>query len=113
MKRNDENQETCVQENQCIHHLLKIHAEKVDEALMDHPFVKQAITFPVKHKRLVEDVAAVVVLKEKAHAKENEIRNFLFNRLADFKIPSQIVFSNEIPQGPTGKPQRIGLAERL
>ena len=33
--------------------------------------------------------------------------------LADFKVPRRVVFLEEIPKGPTGKLQRIGLAERL
>jgi acyl carrier protein len=33
--------------------------------------------------------------------------------LADFKVPEKIVFLAEIPKGSTGKPQRIGLAEKL
>ncbi len=39
--------------------------------------------------------------------------NFAAIRLADFKLPRRIVFLHEIPKGPTGKPQRIGLAAKL
>ena len=39
--------------------------------------------------------------------------NFAEKRLASFKLPRRIVFVAEIPKGPTGKPQRIGLAKRL
>jgi acyl carrier protein len=41
------------------------------------------------------------------------IRHYLFGRLADFKIPSQVLIVNEIPKGPTGKVQRIGLAKKF
>src|SRR5262249_90537 len=34
-------------------------------------------------------------------------------RLAPFKVPSRVLFVEELPRGPTGKLQRIGLAERL
>jgi acyl-CoA synthetase (AMP-forming)/AMP-acid ligase II len=34
-------------------------------------------------------------------------------RLAEFKVPRRIVFLAEIPQGPTGKLQRVGLAAKL
>ena len=34
-------------------------------------------------------------------------------RLSDAKVPRRIVFLNDIPKGPTGKLQRIGLAEKL
>jgi amino acid adenylation domain-containing protein len=44
---------------------------------------------------------------------EGELREFAIERLAEFKVPSQIVFVAEIPKGPTGKVQRIGLHEKL
>jgi hypothetical protein len=42
-----------------------------------------------------------------------DLREHAARRLADFKVPRRIVFLDELPKGPTGKPQRIGLAERL
>ena len=75
--------------------------------------VEQAVTFALPHKKLGEEVAAAVVLGEGAEASEREIRDFVGSRLADFKTPRKIVFLDELPKGPTGKVQRIGLAERL
>lgn len=91
----------------------KISPREVDEALMDHPDVMQAVTFSVPHTRLGEDVAAALVLREGASVTQKEIREFLLARLSDFKVPSQSVIVNEIPKGPTGKVQRIGLAAKL
>jgi len=54
-----------------------------------------------------------VVLQQGAEATEREIRDFAATRLADFKVPRSVLFLDEIPKGPTGKLQRIGLAERL
>jgi acyl-CoA synthetase (AMP-forming)/AMP-acid ligase II len=86
---------------------------EVDTVLLDHPAVQQALTFALPHPKLGEDVAAAVVLREGASAGERELRDFVATRLADFKVPRKIVFLPELPKGPTGKPQRIGLAERL
>ena len=80
---------------------------------MDHPAVDQALTFSVPHDKLGEEVAAVVVLAEGRSATEPELRDFVSQRLADFKVPRRIVFLAEIPKGATGKLQRIGLALRL
>jgi len=91
----------------------KIAPREVDEALIDHPAVAQAVTFAVPHATLSEDVAAAVVLRENASVTERELREFAFARLADYKVPSQVVIVDEIPKGPTGKLQRIGLAEKL
>jgi acetyltransferase-like isoleucine patch superfamily enzyme/acyl carrier protein len=91
----------------------KIAPKEVDEILIQHPAVAQAIAFAVPHPTLGEDIAAAIVLRENAAVTEAEIRDFAALRLADFKVPSRVVFVEEIPKGPTGKLQRIGLAEKL
>jgi acyl-CoA synthetase (AMP-forming)/AMP-acid ligase II len=91
----------------------KISPREVDEVLMDHPAVQQAITFALPHDKLGEEVAAAIVLREGGTASERELRDFAAGRLADFKVPRKLVFLDEIPKGATGKPQRIGLAQKL
>lgn len=91
----------------------KIAPLEVDAALMELPEVFQAVTFAVPHPSLGEDVAAAVVLRENGSLSTQAMREFLFQCLADFKVPSQIVVVDAIPKGPTGKLQRIGLAEKL
>ncbi|HQT78063.1 MAG: AMP-dependent synthetase [Rhodospirillales bacterium 20-64-7] len=86
---------------------------EVDEVLMDHPAVAQCLTFAVPHQKLGEEVGAAVVLREGHAVKDTDLREFCAERLAHFKVPRKIVFLAEIPKGPTGKLQRIGLAERL
>lgn len=91
-----------------------ISPREIDEALLDHSSVLQVLTFAVPDRRLGEQVAAAVVLDPSAEAaSEQEIRRFAQLRLSDAKVPRRIVFLDEIPKGPTGKLQRIGLAERL
>ena len=80
---------------------------------MDHPAVIQAVTFAIPHDKLGEDVAAALVLSEGANVTETEVREFAGARLAKFKVPRRVIFLDEIPKGPTGKLQRIGLAEKL
>jgi acetyltransferase-like isoleucine patch superfamily enzyme/acyl carrier protein len=91
----------------------KISPREVDEVLIQHPAIVQAIAFAVPHVTLGEDIAAAVVLRENTPVTESEIRNFASARLADFKVPSQVVIVENIPKGPTGKLQRIGLANKL
>src|SRR5918995_1307221 len=86
----------------------KISPREVDEVLLDHPAVAQAVTFAMPHQKLGEDVAAAIVLREGAAADERAIRDFAARRLADFKVPRKLVFLEEIPKGATGKLQRIG-----
>jgi amino acid adenylation domain-containing protein len=91
----------------------KISPREVDEALQGHPAVAQAVAFAVPDPRLGEQVAAAVVLREHAAATEREIREFAAGRLADFKVPRRVLVVEELPKGPTGKVQRLGLAEKL
>ena len=91
----------------------KISPREVDEVLMDHPAVAQAVTFAMPHDKLGEEVAAAVVLREGETAEEGEIREFVSGRVADFKVPRRVLVLDEIPKGATGKLQRIGLAEKL
>ena len=91
----------------------KISPIEVDTILMDHPAVAQVATFAVRHDKLGEDVAAAVVLREGMSVDERTLRDFAAERLADFKVPRKILFVAEIPKGPTGKLQRLGLAKQL
>ena len=91
----------------------KISPREIDDVIMDHPAVHQAITFAMPHEKLGEDVAAAVVLRDGTTLTENELRNFVSQRLADFKVPRKIFFLAEIPKNMTGKLQRIGLAMKL
>jgi oxalate---CoA ligase len=91
----------------------KISPIEVDTVLMDHPAVAQCLTFAMPHAMLGEEIAAAIVLREGANAREQELRDFAGERLAAFKVPRKIVFLSEIPKGATGKLQRIGLAEKL
>ena len=91
----------------------KISPREIDEVLMDHPAVVQAVAFALPHDKLGEEVAVALVLGENATVTERDIRQFARQRLADFKVPRHVVILDEIPKGPTGKLQRIGLAEKL
>ncbi|MGB5381698.1 MAG: AMP-binding protein [Acidimicrobiia bacterium] len=91
-----------------------ISPREIDEALLDHPSVMQVLAFAVPDRRLGEQVAAAVVVDPAAgEVSEHDIRRFAQLKLSDAKVPRRIVFLDEIPKGPTGKLQRIGLAERL
>ncbi len=91
----------------------KISPREVDEVLLDHPAVARAVTFAVPHEKLGEDVAAAVVLREGSAASERELRDFVGQHLADFKVPRKILMLDDLPKGATGKVQRIGLAQKL
>ena len=91
----------------------KISPREVEEVMLAHPSVAEAATFAMPSAQLGEDVAAAVVLRPGAKVGEKELREFVTERLAYFKVPRRVLFMDELPKGPTGKLQRTGLAERL
>ena len=91
----------------------KFSPREVDEVLMDHPAVAQVVTFAIPHEKLGEEPGAVVVLRPGMETSERELREFAGLHLADFKVPRKILFMTDLPKGPTGKLQRIGLAQKL
>ena len=91
----------------------KIAPQEVDEVLLGHPAVAEAATFAIPHATLGEDVASAIVLRSNAVATPKDIRQFATSRIADFKVPRQVFIVDEIPRGPTGKVQRIGLPAKL
>jgi acyl-CoA synthetase (AMP-forming)/AMP-acid ligase II/thioesterase domain-containing protein/acyl carrier protein len=89
----------------------KITPSEVDNALMSHPDVAAAVTFPVPHATLGQEVAAAVVPAQGAEFTDETLTRFLRGRLAPFKVPRRFVIVDEIPKGATGKVQRRNLAE--
>jgi len=90
----------------------KVSPREVEEVLLQHPAVAQAVVFAMPDKSLGQEVAAAVVLRD-ASVTEGQLRQSVAARLAHFKVPRRILTVNALPLGPTGKPQRIGLAEKL
>ncbi|HYL38524.1 MAG TPA: AMP-binding protein [Bryobacteraceae bacterium] len=89
----------------------KISPLQVDQALMTHPDVAEAVTFSVPHDKLGEDVAAAVVLRAGAAATASDLQKFAATRLAAHKLPRRIFFLDKLPTGPTGKVQRSKIWE--
>jgi acyl-CoA synthetase (AMP-forming)/AMP-acid ligase II len=91
----------------------KIAPREVDEVFLEHPSVAQAVTFAVPHPTLGEDVATAVVLKPGESLTVKELRQFGLAHLVPQKAPSRVLILDNIPKGPTGKLQRIGLFDKL
>ncbi len=86
---------------------------EIDEALLEHPEVRQAVGFAIPHESLGEDVVAAVTLAEGSELNDSQLRSHAMEKLADFKVPSRILILEDIPKGPTGKLQRMNLADAL
>jgi oxalate---CoA ligase len=86
---------------------------EIDEVLLAHPAVAEAVCFGVPHPIWGEEVEAAVVLRPEAPAGETDLMGFCRGRLADFKCPKKIHIVSSIPRTATGKIQRLNVAATL
>jgi acyl-CoA synthetase (AMP-forming)/AMP-acid ligase II/thioesterase domain-containing protein/acyl carrier protein len=89
----------------------KVFPYEIEKALLAHPAVVEAAAFGVPHPRLGESVAAAAVLRQGSTVTPQELRRFLTQHLALFKLPRQIHLVQSLPRGNTGKLMRRALTE--
>jgi long-chain acyl-CoA synthetase len=81
-----------------------IYCVEVENVLYDHPDVMDAALVGVPHRTLGEEPAAVVHLRPGGTATEAELRQWVRERLAAFKVPVKIAFWPEtLPRNANGK----------
>jgi acyl-CoA synthetase (AMP-forming)/AMP-acid ligase II len=90
-----------------------ISPREIDEVLYQHPAVLEAAAFAVADRRYGQEVMACVAFKQGAACNPDELLAFAQGRLGAFKAPKQIFSLEELPKGPSGKIQRLKLAEML
>jgi acyl-CoA synthetase (AMP-forming)/AMP-acid ligase II len=89
----------------------KISPREIDEVLLTHASVAEAVAFGVPHPAWGEEVNAAVVLREPVA--EASLLSYCRERLADFKCPKKIHIVETIPRTATGKIQRGNVAKIL
>jgi len=91
----------------------KISPKEIDDILQEMPAIEQVVCFAIGNNAYGEDIGCAIVLVPGMSLTEEEIVKHASKFLAKFKIPRRFFFLSEIPVGPTGKLQRIGLAKTL
>jgi acyl-CoA synthetase (AMP-forming)/AMP-acid ligase II len=86
---------------------------EIDEVLLAHPAVAEAVCFGVPHATWGEEVEAAVVLAAEMQSGEADLIAFCRGKLADFKCPKKIHIVASIPRTATGKIQRLNVAAAL
>jgi long-chain acyl-CoA synthetase len=80
-----------------------VYPREVEEALYEHPAVREAVVVGVPDETLGEEVAAVVVVRDAPAVTPEELIAFTRDRVAKYKWPRLVVVADELPHGPTGK----------
>ena len=84
---------------------------EIDEALYSHPDVVEAAAFARECPQYGQRVEAGVMVKEGSALTPAQLISLCHEKLGAFKSPDRIHFFAELPKGPSGKIQRIKLAE--
>jgi fatty-acyl-CoA synthase len=84
---------------------------EVEELLITHPAVEEASVIGVEDPEFGRRLAAFVVLKPERPASEDEIRDFVKDNLARYKVPRDVSFIDALPRNPTGKVLKRRLRE--
>jgi fatty-acyl-CoA synthase len=84
---------------------------EVEELLITHDAVAEAAAIGVPDPDFGQALRAFVVRREGRELDEDEVKAFVKENLARYKVPRQVVFIDELPRNPTGKVLKRELAE--
>ncbi|WP_372762543.1 AMP-binding protein [Pseudoalteromonas sp.] len=90
-----------------------VYPREIEEVLYTYPGVQDAAIFGISDEKFGEEVCAWIQPKEGAALDEEQIRLFLKDKLAYFKIPRHIRFVENYPMTVTGKLQKFKMREQM
>ena len=90
-----------------------ISSVELENELMAHPAVREAAVIAVADPRWTERPLACVVLDEDQRVSPEALRDFLRGRVANFWLPEEFAFIDEIPKTSVGKFDKKQLRARL
>jgi long-chain acyl-CoA synthetase len=80
-----------------------VYPREVEEVLLQHPDVAEAVVVGIPDARLGEEVAALVAPRGTSNPLPEELRAFVRERVAAYKYPRVVAVVPELPHGPSGK----------
>ncbi|GKT91208.1 LOW QUALITY PROTEIN: putative peroxisomal-coenzyme A synthetase [Colletotrichum tofieldiae] len=91
----------------------KISPIELDNVLTRHPAVSEAVSFAIPDDMYGQDIGVAVVLKPGQQLKGDDLKKWVLEKLAKFKVPKKIYFTETMPKTATGKIQRRIVAEKM
>jgi benzoate-CoA ligase len=85
---------------------------EVEGTLVQHPAVLETAVIGIHDAQGLVKTKAFVVLKQGQHVTDQELKDFVKDKLAPYKYPRHIEFVDELPKTATGKIQRYKLREK-
>ncbi len=84
---------------------------EVEELLCAHESIQEAAAIGVDDEKFGQRLKAFVVVHGAANLTEDEIKDYVKDNLANYKVPREVVFLDELPRNPTGKVLKRKLSE--
>jgi fatty-acyl-CoA synthase len=88
-----------------------VYPREIEEYLMTHPSVEAVQVTGVPDSKYGEEIIAWVSLKEGDDLPEDEVREFCRGKIAHYKVPRYVRFSEDFPMTVTGKVQKYKMRE--
>jgi acyl-CoA synthetase (AMP-forming)/AMP-acid ligase II len=85
---------------------------EVEELLGAHDDIQEAAAIGVEDEKFGQRLKAFVVLRDGANLSEDDVKGYVKENLANYKVPREVVFLDELPRNPTGKILKRELAEQ-
>jgi acyl-CoA synthetase (AMP-forming)/AMP-acid ligase II len=85
---------------------------EIEDVLSDHEAVAEAAAVGIEDEQFGQRLRAFVVLRDRGKASEDDLKGHVKSHLANFKVPKEVVFVDELPRNATGKVLKRELAER-
>lgn len=84
-----------------------VYPAEVEDVLAEHPAVRECIVLGAEHADLGEEVCAVVVVAHADAVTVDELRTYMAERIAQYKVPTRwTLTTDELPRNATGKVKR-------
>lgn len=89
-----------------------VYPAEIENVLYKHPAISEVAIIGVPDEDFGESIKAIVVLKPEMTAKALDIINFVRGKIANFKLPRSVEFTQFLPRTPSGKVQKGKLREK-
>jgi acyl-CoA synthetase (AMP-forming)/AMP-acid ligase II len=90
-----------------------VYPAEVEGFLVRHPAVMQAAVVGKADARLGEVSCAFIVRRPGSALEADELVAWAREQMANYKVPREVIFLEEMPLNPTGKINKITLRERV
>ena len=85
---------------------------EVEELLLTHPAIEEAAAIGVDDEEFGKRLAVFVVVRSGHSLSADEVRDFVKQNLARYKVPRDVEFLDELPRNPSGKVLKRDLRAR-